>query len=134
MNEDEKSIWMNDGILYAEYINSMSTPQIVKREEIAVKMLNDAKIEIIPFILILKNIDRSSLSIKLSDWGKILNANGFMKRVTGIWVVGAPNSLKFYVLPIISPFFGKRFYFIDSLEEAVKQAKKSNASDSSLLE
>jgi uncharacterized protein YaaQ len=134
MTDKTKKIWIEDGILFAEYVNTVTGEDVVAREKIAVEMLDQANIKIIPFILILTNVDLSRFTIKLSDYAQILTSFGFMKRINCIWMVGVPESIKNHVLPIIGKFYGKRLFFADSLEHAKIEAKKFISHPSPLLE
>lgn len=133
-SDDKFHLWIEDGILFSEYVDTMSTPEILEREKIAVEMLNKANIKIIPLILILTNVNKSRFTIKLSEYGQIVTAFGFMPRVSRIWAVGVPEDLKNYVLPMIGTFFGKHFYFASSLEQAKAEAAKFISHPSALLE
>lgn len=117
-------VWLEDGIIYAEYSNSISTEDILDAIRLAVEQLDQAKIQICPCIAFLNNINKSNFNIKLAEYGKILNAYGFSKRINGIWAVNIPEDVKNHVIPMITAFFGKHFYFVDTLEQAKTEASK----------
>lgn len=133
-NNSSTLVWIDDGILFADYRDTMTTADVLRREEIAIQLLNAGAIKLIPFVLVLTNVSKATFSLKLSDYGKIITSTDFMKRITGIWAVGVPEDLENYAIPIISSFFGKKFYFMDSLEQAKKAAKESLTAPTPLLE
>ncbi len=116
------------------YDGMVTTTDVLEREQLAVELLDQANISVLPFIAILKHVDLSHFTVKFSDYAKILLAAGFTKRISGFWVVGAPAALKDSMLAAVSRFYGPKFYFVDTTQEALAQARKLIGETKPLLE
>jgi len=106
------------------YFDELSTRSILSSQAQAVKVLNEQKIDIVPFIIDLSNIDDQGVKVEVRDFGKIISSQALFTRCSGVWIVGTKGITKVLATILNKTFLEGRIHLVDSLEEAKTEAKE----------
>jgi len=126
--------YIENGILYLEFINQISAQNVLDNQIEALKLLNEQKIKTIPVVVILKDIDKTGFKIPMGSFGKAIRGFDLVKRASAIWIVGAKGEVKNVVSLMNRVFFSGRMYLVDTVEEAQKNARQFLSDSESILE
>ena len=134
VSKKPRGVWIEDGILYAEYINEISLEEILENEKKSIHLINEHKIRCIPLVVLFRNIGKTEFKLSISDFGKTLATFNLFNRTSGIWVVGAEEELKQVISMASRIFVANRIKFADTLDEAKAAAMLLRSSSTSILE
>lgn len=130
--QDEVSgrAYIEDGILYTEYVGEFSVPAAYKVEKQAIELLKEKKIGLIPCIVVMKNV---KLKISMKDYAKVISFD-LIKYISAVWVVGLSGEARRIGQFINKVFLKDRMNFVDSLQEAQASARVARTQEEALLE
>jgi len=105
------------------YYNEISTQSILSSQAQVVNLLNQQKIDILPFIIDLSHIDDQGVKVEVRDFGKIISSRSLFDRCSGVWIVGTKGITKVLSTILNKSFLEGRIHIVDDLEQAKKEAK-----------
>jgi hypothetical protein len=126
--------WIEDKILYNEYIGEISMHNVLAMEEQSMSLIKTNKIRLIPVIVILKDMHNTQLNLKLSDWSKIISSVGLIEHLSGVWVVGADETTEKMLNIPNKMFLDNKIKFVSTLAVAQVDAKQGQYSKEAILE
>jgi len=132
-NEQTK-VTIEDGVCHFEYINELSMQNILASELRAVALMDEQKIDILPFIVEFKDIDDDNTRIEVRDFGKLISTKTLFDRCSGVWIVGAEGNVKMLTNLLNKTFLGDRIRMVDTLEQAKAEAEEFRSVKVPMLE
>ncbi len=126
--------WIDDGILYHEYHGEISIHNALDMEKQSLDLIREHKINIIPAVVILKEVEGAGIKFSPADWGKAVSAISIVSQISGVWVVGANEGVQKAFDLVNKLFVNNGIKFVASLAEAQAAAQKARSSKLSILD
>lgn len=116
-------VTIEEGICNFEYFNEITLPDIMASESHAMNIMNEHKVDILPFVIDLSKVEDAGVKIEVGDFGKIISSRTLFDRCSGVCIVGAKGNIKMLATLLNKTFLGGRIQFFDDPEEAKTAAK-----------
>lgn len=116
-------VYIEDSICHFEFVNELTVAEIMASESHAMNLMNESKVDILPFVIDLSKVEDAGVKIEVGDFGKIISSRTLFDRCSGVCIVGAKGNIKTLATLLNKTFLGDRIQFFDNLEEAKTAAK-----------
>jgi len=128
-------VWIEDGVLYSKFSGELSLETILDAQKQTLELLKQNKINVIPTIIDITEMDEASMKLHLSDLGKIfMSANDVTKHESGIWIVGTKESGRKLSSIVSKLFLNNRLQQAENMAVAQAAAKASIGQSDPILE
>lgn len=135
MNTSQKNrVWIEDDILYNEFQGKFNFDLAFAVEEKSLVLIKEHGKNILPLVIILKDITDATFDLPVSDYGKMVTSFNLIHHVSGIWVVGATRKVYKLVTVMNKMFFHNKIYTVNSVEKAQQQIMSHASQDKNLLD
>jgi hypothetical protein len=126
--------YIKNGLLYNNFYGEFTSEKSYDVQKRSLELLGEKKIDRIPIIVYLKDIDKSGFKLSMSSYGKVIAGFDLIKRASGIWIVNNNPDVKKIASLVSKVFFSNHLRIVDTLEEAEKEAGKLVTASESILE